>query len=104
MKTLLFKNFVQHKGLNTTIRNGRKWFDLVKPGDKVNLESTNGPEIGCGRIFSVALVENIDQVSDMWIEYNARANTRESLAKAMDTAYGEGNWGGETTIIAYIVE
>jgi len=101
-----FKNPAHHTGLNLTVRNGEKWYnmatintplEIVRTGDEDHV-LLNAHVVGVYKLDWSA----IGQFSNLLVhEHDPSCVTVEGLADAMDRAYGVGEWGPTITFVLY---
>ena len=103
---LLFLNPVQREGLNVTVRHGTKWHDQASPGDALVIKRTGDEDtqVARGRVLFCELVL-FEDIPKFWLlfEHDPGCQTPDGLRKAMDRAYGEGNWGHYVSILFHVV-
>lgn len=101
---LLFKNPVFNKGLNVTIRNGKKWLK-AQPGDYMRLVNTeDGSIVNHGTVLFTTHMHYKD-ISKHWLsfEYDPKCKTLQGLKTEMNKVYGEDKWGPDVTVLFFMV-
>ncbi len=94
-----------HPGLNVTVRVGRKWFDKLRMGDRVDVlvcqkfhEGECCPEKGCATVGQALVVGvHLDEENKAWsvpesmlqFEHAVRSRDMSGLAKALNECYPE---------------
>lgn len=87
MQEILFKNFVFNRGLNLTVRRGRRT-DRFQPGDEVSLRNSGRSKETVGRIDDVMYVDFRDILArDIQFEHDRSCTTYDGLLKTMIEVY-----------------
>lgn len=95
--------------VTSTARKGRKWFDKVKPGDLLELRTTEG-----GRVLGTAAVVVVERATYLDVLMRADENhtgqrpglladPRDVLADELTAAYGAINPTDEFSMVHFVV-
>jgi len=90
VKRMAFKNFVFHKGLNLTVRNGVKW-KCLNPGERIILAAKSKEHILRDAVVDGILCCRFKDISDedLACEHDVKCRTKKGLKKELESIYGK---------------
>ncbi len=106
MEKLLFKDIYPDAGVHITVRNGRKWFDLLDNFEgrelTVDVESADGVHLGRAKMLGFDNL-HVSEIRQAWLDlqYDPRARTSEGMDKVMQEVYGDAYTPENVTVIMF---